>query len=419
MPIERLEPDLKLAAALFDSLGRATRRGRGIVRDSYGPGEQAAHDIMHAAAEKIGLDVSIDAIGNLLMTLRGRDRLAPRIMIGSHLDSVPQGGNYDGAAGVVAGLCAVSALEQAGERLPCDITVMGIRAEESAWFDVPYIGSSGAFGLLDPACLRIPRSDNGKSLEATLIERGFDPRPIREHRPLLDPKQILAYLELHIEQGPTLVAEGLPAAAVTGIRGCKRFRNARCIGRYGHSGAVNRAHRHDAVAATVALLHHLEQVWLARERAGDDLVITSGELYTDPAMHGPSKIAGETRFVIDVRSVSDTTMNAVAAEARQAAVRIGQAYRVDFDLGATSDSPPAVMDERLRTALRGRLDRPYEMASGAGHDAAVFAKMGIPTGMIFVRNDHGSHNPDEAMTLDDFSVATQALLGLLRDFPLP
>jgi N-carbamoyl-L-amino-acid hydrolase len=136
-------------------------------------------------------------------------------------------------------------------------------------------------------------------------------------------------------------------------------------------------------------------------------------------MHGPSKIAGETRFVIDVRSVSDATMNAVAAEARQAAVRIGRDYRVDFDLGATSDSPPAVMDERLRAALLGRLDRPYEMASGAGHDAAVFAKMGIPTGMIFVRNDHGSHNPDEAMTLGDFGVAMRALLGLLLDFPLP
>jgi beta-ureidopropionase / N-carbamoyl-L-amino-acid hydrolase len=418
MPIEQLQPDLKLAAALFDSLSRATRHGRGIVRDSYGPGEQAAHDIMHAAADHIGLDVSIDAIGNLMMTLPGRDRHAPRIMIGSHLDSVPQGGNYDGAAGVVAGLSALSALRQAGVRVPCDIAVMGIRAEESAWFDIAYLGSGGAFGLLDPACLSITRSDNGRSLEATLIERGFDPQPIRERRPLLDASRIRAYLELHIEQGPTLVAEKLPAAVVTGIRGCKRFRNARCIGQYGHSGAVNRAHRHDAVAATVALLHHLEAFWLQQEQAGADLVITSGELYTDAAMHGPSKIAGETRFVIDVRSVSDATMDAVAAEARRAAARIGDAYRVAFDLGATSDSPPAVMDGRLRASLRGRLERPFEMASGAGHDAAVFAKMGIPTGMIFVRNDHGSHNPDEAMTLDDFAVATRALLGLLLEFPL-
>jgi len=418
MLIEPLQPDLKLAAALFDSLSTATRRGRGIVRDSYGAGEQAAHDIMRAAAESMGLDVSIDAIGNLMMTLPGRDRLAPRIIIGSHLDSVPQGGNYDGAAGVVAGLCAVSSLKRAGTAAACDITVMGIRAEESAWFDIAYIGSGGAFGLLDPACLSIPRSDNGRSLEATLIERGFDPEAIRKRRSLLDPSRIRAYLELHIEQGPTLVAQRLPAAAVTGIRGCKRFRNARCVGQYGHSGAVNRPHRHDAVAATVALLHHLETIWVQQEEAGADLVITSGEFYTDPVMHGPSKIAGETHFVIDVRSVSEDTMNAVAAEARQAAARIGEAYRVTFDLGATSDSPPAVMDSRLRAALRNQLERPFEMASGAGHDAAVFAKMGIPTGMIFVRNEQGSHNPDEAMTLDDFGIATRALLGLLLNFPL-
>src|SRR5206468_444417 len=112
---------------------------------------------------------------------------------------------------------------------------------------ISYLGSGGAFGLLDPACLAIKRSDNGRSLEATLLERGFDPRPIRERRALLEPSRIRAYLELHIEQGPTLVAERLPAAVVTGIRGCKRFRNARCLGEYAHSGAVNRAHRQDAV----------------------------------------------------------------------------------------------------------------------------------------------------------------------------
>src|SRR5450432_815451 len=413
-----MQLDIKLAATLFDTLDSATRRGRGIVRDSYGDGEQAAHDIMRSAAQALGLEVSVDAIGNLMITLPGRDRQIPRIIIGSHLDSSPQSGNYDGAAGVVAGVCVVSALKSAGKQLDSDITVMGIRAEESSWFNISYLGSSGAFGLLDPACLAVTRSDNGRSLEATLLERGFEPRPIRERRALHEPARIRAYLELHIEQGPTLVAERVPAAVVTGIRGCKRFRNARCVGRYGHSGAVNRAHRHDAVAATVALLHHLESHWLQYEQQGADLVVTSGELFTDPAMHGPSKIAGETHFVIDVRSVSDATMDAVAAEARRAAARIGDAYRVAFDLGATSDSPPAVMDDRLRASLRGRLERPFEMASGAGHDAAVFAKMGIPTGMIFVRNDHGSHNPDEAMTLDDFAVATQALLGLLLEFPL-
>ncbi len=414
----RVTPDLGLAASLFDRLGRETRQGRGIVRDSYGAGEQAAHDLVRGVAENVGLEISVDAIGNLMMTLPGRDRSVPRILIGSHLDSVPQGGNYDGAAGVVAGLSAVSALRQADVAPPCDVSVMAIRAEESAWFDIAYLGSGAVFGLLDPGCLSIRRSDNGRSLESTLLERGFDPGAIRERRRLLDPSRIRAYLELHIEQGPTLTARGLPAAVVTGIRGCKRFRNARCTGSYAHSGAVNRPFRHDAVAATVALLHHLESVWIREEAAGADLVFTSGELYTDPAMHGPSKIAGETRFVLDLRSVSDATMDLVADEARAAAARIGAEYRVNFDLGSTSDSPPAVMDARLRARLMSLLEQPFEMPSGAGHDAAVFAKVGIPTAMIFVRNDFGSHNPDEAMAIEDFAIGTQALLRLLLDFPL-
>jgi N-carbamoyl-L-amino-acid hydrolase len=294
---------------------------------------------------------------------------------------------------------------------------MGIRAEESSSFDVSYLGSAGAFGLLDPGCLSVRRSDTKRTLEETLIERGFDPEALRQRRRLLDPAQVRAYLELHIEQGPRLVAEGLPAAVVTGIRGCKRFRNARCVGEYGHSGALPRNLRHDAVAATVALLHHMEDVWLRQEAEGADLLITTGELYTDPAMQAPSKVAGETRFVLDLRSVSEDTMNTVAAEAQHAAERIGKQYRVSFDLGAATDSPPAVMDARLRQKLLTLLEQPLEMPSGAGHDAAVFAKVGIPSAMILVRNDHGSHNPDEAMTIEDFAVGTRALTALLRDFP--
>jgi beta-ureidopropionase / N-carbamoyl-L-amino-acid hydrolase len=413
-----IPPDLDLAAWLFQRLSHATRRGRGIVRDSYGDGEQAAHDLVRSAAEALGLEITIDAIGNLSMTLPGRDREVPHVIMGSHLDSVPQGGNFDGAAGVVAGVCVLSALKQARYVPDFDLTVMGIRAEESAWFDIAYIGSGGAFGLLDPACLSITRSDNGRSLETTLNERGFDAESIRERRPLLDRTRIRAYLELHIEQGPTLVGRGLPAAVVSGIRGCKRFRNARCLGEYAHSGAVDRPYRHDAVAATVALLHHMEGVWLKQQEEGADLVLTAGEFYTDPAMHGPSKIAGETHFVLDLRSLSDATLETVAGTARTAAELIGKQYRVQFDLGATSDSPAALMDCRLRARLMGLLEPPFEMPSGAGHDAAVFAHVGIPSAMIFVRNEHGSHNPAEAMSMNDFAIGARALMGLLMDFPL-
>jgi beta-ureidopropionase / N-carbamoyl-L-amino-acid hydrolase len=162
----------------------------------------------------------------------------------------------------------------------------------------------------------------------------------------------------------------------------------------------------------------METVWLQQEEAGADLVLTAGELFTDPALHGPSKIAGETRFVLDLRSLSETTMETVAAEAGAAAARISADYRVNIDLGAATDSPAAMMDGRLRSALMSLLDRPFQMASGAGHDAAVFAKVGVPSAMILVRNEHGSHNADEAMALDDFAVGARALLGLLLEFPL-
>ena len=209
----------------------------------------------------------------------------------------------------------------------------------------------------------------------------------------------------------------LPAGIVTGIRGCRRFRNARCLGRYDHSGGTERRYRQDAVAATVALLHHLESVWLAQERAGADLVFTAGELYTDSAIHAPSKVAGETHFVLDIRSVTQGVMDVVAAEARDAAARIAADYRVRFELGETSDSPAAVMDPRIRGALKAQFERPFEMASGAGHDAATFAAVGIPSGMIFVRNDKGSHNADESMQIEDFAVGARALANLILSFP--
>ena len=411
-------PNSDLAAELFLALDRATRQGRGIQRDTYGAGEQAAHDIIRRSAETMGLECAVDVIGNLTMTMPGHDRAQPRIVIGSHLDSVPQGGNFDGAAGVVAGLCAVGRLRAENVVLPWDIAVMAIRAEESAWFDVPYLGSAGAFGLLDPDCLEVQRSDTQRSLADTMMAGGFDAGAIRDRRRLLDPAGIRAYLEVHIEQGPELSGESLPVAVVTGIRGCLRFRSACCVGAYAHSGAVPRRHRQDAVAATVALLHHMNEYWRRIEARGDDLVLTSGEFFTDVAMHGPSKVAGETRFVLDIRSTADAVMEAAAVEARAAAKRIEKQFRVRFDLGASSYSPPAMMDARLRQMLLNLSDRPYEMASGAGHDAAIFAQMTIPSAMIFIRNANGSHNPDEAMALDDFDAAILLLTRLLKNFPI-
>lgn len=411
------DPDIALAKEMFEQLAARTRQGRGIVRDSYGAGEQAAHDLIAAAGEELGLEIARDAALNLYLTLPGTQRDLPAIMIGSHLDSVGQGGNYDGAAGVVAGLAVLAGFRTAGFQPAQDITVMGIRAEEAFWFDIPFTGSRAAFGDLRQEEFSVPRSDSGRPLADHMAEAGCDVTALRAGRAALDPTRIRAYFEVHIEQAPLLVDRDLPVGIVTGIRGDLRYRNARCLGVYGHSGALAREQRQDAVAATVALIHSLNGAWRTLENEGRDLVFTVGELTTDPAYHGPSKVAGETRFVLDIRGLEGDTMRELAAIAKAEAVRIGKAAGVRFDLGQQSYCEPAIMDKELRELLvstAAELGCPaLEMASGAGHDAAVFTEQGVPSAMIFIRNRKGSHNPDEEMDIDDFAEAVRLLSGLL------
>src|SRR5262249_16666384 len=190
----------------------------------------AAHDWVRAEAERLGLACEPDAALTLYMTLPGRDRRA--VIMGSHLDSVAQGGNYDGAAGVLAGLAVLAGLRQAGATPAHDLTVMAIRAEEAFWFDWSYIGSVAAFGRLPAGALEVCRSDAGRPLAAHMEAAGADLAALRAGRAHLRPERLRAYFELHIEQGPVLEAAGLPVGIVTGIRGCNRFRRARCLGRY-------------------------------------------------------------------------------------------------------------------------------------------------------------------------------------------
>jgi N-carbamoyl-L-amino-acid hydrolase len=161
----------------------------------------------------------------------------------------------------------------------------------------------------------------------------------------------------------------------------------------------------------------LNEAWIAWEAEGHDLTFTSGELYTNPALHGPSKIAGEVRFVLDFRSISDETMRLACAKARTLADEIGPQHKVRFELGAELVSEPARLDPAGRQRLKRLADEAglaaLEMASGAGHDAAVFANFGVPANMIFIRNENGSHNPDEAMSMADFAAAARLLAAFV------
>jgi N-carbamoyl-L-amino-acid hydrolase len=341
-------------------------------------------------------------------------------MMGSHMDSVPHGGNYDGAAGVVAGMTALQRMRRLGVTPRMDVTVMAIRAEELSWFPAPYIGSRAAFGILPAEVLdSVVRFDTGRTLARHMKEARHDPDALRAGKRYLDASRIGAYIEVHIEQGPHLVKLNKRSAIVTGIRGNHRYKHSRVIGEYGHAGAVPRGDRKDALLAAVEFVSDLDGMWQRREAAGDDLVCTVGQFYTDAALHTMTKIPGEVRFTMDYRSYDESVLTECHRELLENAKRIGQARGVTIDLGEHTHAQAAVMDPKLvalakRTARRLGIDAP-EMASGAGHDCAVFANEGVPCAMIFIRNDHGSHNADEAMDIEDFAEACALLHGMLDE----
>jgi N-carbamoyl-L-amino-acid hydrolase len=409
----------ELAAELFDALRSAGSDGVGITRASYGAGESAALDIIDAKARALGLLTERDAGANLVVTLEGTEPQLPFLACGSHLDSVPQGGNFDGAAGVVAGLTILAGFKADGFRPRRSIKLFGLRGEESARFGKAYMGSSALFGRLTAADLAVKDADSNLTLGDCMRDVGVDVDRVKSGQPLLDPKSLAAWVELHIEQGPVLVARQLPVGIVTGIRGNFRHRVVECVGAAGHSGAVPRWLRHDAMFATSELISHLDHHWRTLLERGRDLVITAGVVTTDPREHAIARIPGTLRFSFELRSQSSETLEAFYDLFLSECRLVGEERGVEFKLDRRLESAPAIMDPgwvgRLKAAARELGLPDEEIPSGAGHDAAVFANEGIPSAMIFVRNEHGSHNPNESMAIDDFVAGVAVMRSALKE----
>lgn len=407
-----VEAQRGLASALFDRLRQDGLDEPGVSRDPYGAGEQRGHATMAAAAAARGLLIDRDAAANLYMTLPGRDRAAPLVVVGSHLDSVPHGGNFDGAAGVVAGLVAVAALQDMGLTPACDITVMGIRAEESIWFQVSYVGSRSALGDLPDGALDVRRIDTGRTLAEHIAECGGDPAALRRRTPYFDPAGLRAYLELHVEQAPSLVAAGNAVAVCTGIPGNFRYPEARIEGSADHVG-LPRRFRHDAAMAGAEFAMAMDALWAEHEERGVPMACTIGRFYTDPAAHGMTIVPGSFHFSLDVRAYDEAVLAALDQRVDAIIAGIEQRRGVRFHRGTKARAAVGVMDPAIRTDLHAgaaALGMPVlDIGSPASHDAAAFAARGVPTGMIFVRNDNGSHNPREAMTIDDFLAGSTLL----------
>lgn len=407
--VVRLPEPLRLrdiASELFDALRDKSFDGTGITRECYAEGENAAMALYRETAERHGLEVRFDSAANMIVSLPGDGGTKPGLLLASHADSVPQGGNFDGAAGVVAALLTLIRIAGEGTRTPCPVRAMVLRGEESAFYGRANVGSRLLFGTLDVRDLDAKRRGTGRTLREALAAAGIDVEAAAAGRRMIDASTVKAYLELHIEQGPVMLARKFPTAVVTGIRGNLRHRSIMCRGEAGHSGTVPRWLRRDAVFAVADLLMRLDEHWMRLLERGLDLVVTTGVIGTDPDQQAISRIPGEVAFSFEVRSQSYETLEAFYELFRSECRAVSDVRHVRFEFDDRVYAEPARMDEsivRKLVAASERLGLPTEtLASGAGHDAAVFSNGGVPSGMIFVRNANGSHNPSEAMDLDDF-----------------
>lgn len=411
---------LKYAKAILDTVRRMSADTLGVTRQGYSELETDVLHYLQGLGRDWDLEIHSDDAGNVWMTLPGRDRSLPALVSGSHVDSVPQGGNYDGLAGVTAALTVAWWMRRHQFQPERDYTVLMMRCEESSFFGKAYVGSLGMMGRLTTADLLLRHRTQDITLGQSISSCGLDANALTTGKPVIDLEKFGSFIELHIEQGPTLTSnEKVRVGVVTGIRGNVRHKNVVCHGETAHSGAVNKEFRHDAVMATAALIHRLENAWQEWLDKGEDLVFTVGVIRTG-ATAAISVIPGEVSFTVDMRSLSADTCERFHTLMLEEAAKIEKERGVRFDFDKALYTAPGAVDQALSDRLYAAAEANHipcmRLPSGAGHDAAVIGAAGVPVAMIFVANQNGSHNPHEEMQMKDFMTGVDLLWQTVRTF---
>jgi N-carbamoyl-L-amino-acid hydrolase len=407
--IDELTPSL---TALFSRIGSDSFDGEGTTRDAFGARETAAAETLAAFAHGKGLDAAFDGVGNLHVSAAGELDHKPEIMLASHVDSVPCGGNYDGLAGVIGGIAALLALRGTGNGTR-GLRVVGFRGEESPWFGTAYLGAKLLLGDLTPADLKtLRRFDTGRTLADHIAALGIA-LPAGQPKPAIPLDKLRAYLELHIEQGPLLEELGSPFGVATAMRGNIRFPFAKCLGEYAHSSAIPRPLRRDAVMATAKLLAAADERWRTLYEAGhQDLVFSCGIFHTDAAENAMTKIPGEVTFSLNMGGTDDVVMEDLCQTIFKRADELAHEHRVTFDFGKRVGTPALALDPSVIAAVESaakEIGTEAVRMPTVGHDAAMFARRKIPSSVLLIRNSHGSHNPAEHMEMADFITGVKVL----------
>ena len=393
-----------------DALGRLSELDGGLTRVFLSEEQRRANELVLGWMREAGMTAQLDAIGNCFGRYEGAHPGAPCLMLGSHLDTVRDAGKYDGMLGVISAIECVSALNAAGLRLPFAIEVLGFGDEEGVRYGSTLLGSRAVAATFDFAVL--DKADaNGVSMRDALRDFGLDPAQIAAIA--RKPGTVLAYAELHIEQGPVLEAEGLATGVVTAINGGNRF-NIELTGMAGHAGTVPMGLRRDALAAAAECLLAVERIATSLP----DIVATVGRMEALPG--AMNVIPGKVRFSLDVRAPTDEKRHAAVAQIRAACEQIVQRRRIEMSISPlweakTAPCDPA-MQRQIAAAIAEEGGRVHHLPSGAGHDGMALVAI-APIGMLFVRCKDGiSHNPAEAVTLEDVAAGARAFLRFIAAF---
>jgi hydantoinase/carbamoylase family amidase len=394
------------------ALGRHSDSPEHYTRMYLTPAHQAAARQIADWMREAGLTVRIDAMGSVIGRYAGAREDAKTLLMGSHFDSVRNGGKYDGILGILVPIACVAELNRRGERLPVALEVIAFSDEEGARFQTSFLASRAILeGAAAVAALLERRDAQGITLADAMRAARLDPAQADTAR--IDPARLAAYVEVHIEQGPVLLNAGHALGVVTGIAGGSRHR-IRVQGESGHAGTVPMTLRHDALAAAAQMVLAVE-----RRCGRGNLVGTVGILEVRDGTG--NVIPGHAEFTVDIRSADDATRGKAEADVFAEMEEIARRRGVALERTRTHEvravaCAPWVQDQ-LAASVEGLGMPAPRLASGAGHDAMILAEV-TDVGMLFVRCGAGgvSHNPAETVTAEDARLAVDALLRFLRHF---
>lgn len=377
----------------------------GVCRPALSEIERAAFEVVSEWMQEAGMSVHIDNFGNLIGRLEGKNLDAPALVIGSHLDSQPYGGRFDGVSGVLAGVEVVKTMNENGIIPEVSVEVISFCDEEGWRFKKGLFGSRGIVGMVEPD--ELSRTDRDKiSREQALRDFGSDPERLRES--IYPPGRIGAYLELHIEQGPVLESLQQPVGIVTGIAGPAWF-TVILEGFAGHAGSVPMQSRQDALLGAAEVILAVNRI--VRQEPHAPSVATVGSLRVFP--DSPNSIPEKVELTVDLRDINLARRDAYEEQIRDAVAQAAEAYNLQYTISQDMKADPKYCAEWMMQILRDEslkmnLSCP-ELMSGPFHDAVIMSYL-ADFAMIFVRCKDGiSHNPSEFATSEDLGLGTELL----------